>query len=517
MIRRCALGLLAPLLSLTPAAAFAAESSFADLQPSDWAYQALNNLIERYGCVSGYGNGTVRGNAAISRYEAAALLNTCLERISEVTDESKRLLQEFERELAVVRGRVDGLEAKVGSLEALAFSTTTKLSGLGVFVLGGNRFLGNAQSPTTACPSLEQPSIQFGVQQAKSCFGAATLNYELELTLDTSFTGKDLLRVNLRNGNFVFASNSFGGPFLAPTNLSQLEIAFQSDGGPTEVDIDRLFYQVPLGDFTFTLGGRVGQDDMLALWPSVYPSQSVLDITTTNGASTAYNKNLGAGAGIWWQKNGYSISANYVAAYGGIGDPSLGGIATTGAGGTGTVQVGYSTSNWGIAGIYSQMQNENGWVGYTTNFMFNSLIFNPGTTSAFGLGGYWAPTQASWLPSISAGLGANKTTYDPGVETTGLVKDSFSWNVGLQWSDVFEKGNTAGLAVGQATYATNLYGGETPQDANYVWEGWYSFQVSDNLAVTPALFYLSRPQGGVTPSNQSFNQLGALIKTTFRF
>ncbi|MFZ9769816.1 MAG: iron uptake porin, partial [Vulcanococcus sp.] len=207
---------MAPLLSLTPAAAFAAESSFADLQPSDWAYQALNNLIERYGCVAGYGNGTVRGNAAISRYEAAALLNTCLERISEVTDESKRLLQEFERELAVVRGRVDGLEAKVGSLEALAFSTTTKLSGLGVFVLGGNRFLGNAQSPSTACPSLEQPSIQFGVQQAKSCFGAATLNYELELTLDTSFTGKDLLRVNLRNGNFVFASNSFGGPFLAP-------------------------------------------------------------------------------------------------------------------------------------------------------------------------------------------------------------------------------------------------------------------------------------------------------------
>ena len=28
-------------------------SQFSDVQPTDWAYQALNNLIERYGCVAG--------------------------------------------------------------------------------------------------------------------------------------------------------------------------------------------------------------------------------------------------------------------------------------------------------------------------------------------------------------------------------------------------------------------------------------------------------------------------------
>ena len=85
--------------------------------------------MEQYGCVAGYPNGTFRGNRAMTRYEAAALLNACLDRITEVTDELKRLIKEFETELAIIKGRVDGLEARVGELEATQFSTTTKLKG----------------------------------------------------------------------------------------------------------------------------------------------------------------------------------------------------------------------------------------------------------------------------------------------------------------------------------------------------------------------------------------------------
>ena len=47
-------------------------TQFSDVYPTDWAYQALSNLIERYGCVAGYPNGTFRGNRAMTRYEAAA-------------------------------------------------------------------------------------------------------------------------------------------------------------------------------------------------------------------------------------------------------------------------------------------------------------------------------------------------------------------------------------------------------------------------------------------------------------
>ncbi|MFU8884705.1 MAG: iron uptake porin, partial [Cyanobacteriota bacterium] len=102
-------------------------SQFNDVRPTDWAYQALSNLIERYGCVAGYPDGTFKGGRAMTRFEAAALLNACLDRVTEVTDELKRLMAEFEKELAVLKGRVDGLEAKVGELEAQQFSTTTKL------------------------------------------------------------------------------------------------------------------------------------------------------------------------------------------------------------------------------------------------------------------------------------------------------------------------------------------------------------------------------------------------------
>jgi hypothetical protein len=97
-------------------------NQFSDVRPTDWAYQALTNLVENYGCVAGYPNGTYKGGQTMTRYEAAALLNACLDRVTEVTDELQRLMEEFKKELAVLKGRIDGLEAKVGSLEAQQFS-----------------------------------------------------------------------------------------------------------------------------------------------------------------------------------------------------------------------------------------------------------------------------------------------------------------------------------------------------------------------------------------------------------
>ena len=52
--------------------------------------------VERNGCLAGYPEGRFRGKQAMTRYEATALLNACLDRVTEVTDQRKRLLQEFE-------------------------------------------------------------------------------------------------------------------------------------------------------------------------------------------------------------------------------------------------------------------------------------------------------------------------------------------------------------------------------------------------------------------------------------
>ncbi len=486
-------------------------TQFSDVYPTDWAYQALSNLVERYGCVAGYPNGTYRGNRAMTRFEAAALLNACLDRITEVTDELKRLMKEFERELAILKGRVDGLEARVGELEATQFSTTTKLEAEITFVIGANRFAGMTK----------QDSEQETVDQSNALYGATAFNYNQDLILNTSFTGKDNLIAVLRVGDFDGGLSVFGGG--GPSPLSQLSVAFQEGDTPNHVIVEKLFYTFPFSpDLTFTIGANVGQEDMLAIWPSVYPSSSVLDVLTLNGAPGAYNMNLGSGAGISWSRHGFSITANYVAANGASSNSFNGGISGHGSGGTGTLQIGYEVDGLGLAAIYSLIQNGNEIIVYGSDFALDSYA-NPGTTSAFALSGYWQPQGSGWIPSISLGWGINNTAYessvfnDPLVDQNSLVSTSQSWALALEWSDVFLRSNQAGIAVGQPVFATSLENGEAPRDGNYVWEWWYQFHVTDNISVTPALFYLSRPYGQNTSFGDTFSQLGGLLKTSFRF
>ncbi len=409
-----------------------------------------------------------------------------------------------EQQLQDARDLQDALEQlkrRVEELEATQFAPTTKLKGLASLVVGSNRFEGS-----------DRPEVI----KTRDQFGATTFNYDLKIYLDTSFTGEDLLRIRLRSGNFDRSSNSFYG--AGPSKLSILETAFQEQSGPDIFSVNRLYYQVPLGQgFTATLGPRVGQLDLFALRPSLYPAESVLDLFTLKGAPAAYNFKLGAGAGLWWQsRSGFSVSTNYVAGNANQGDPNQGGIGTANAASTGSVQIAYKRPQWAAAAVVSSVQNAGGVIDYATNFTLDSLK-NPGHTIAFGLSGYWQPLQSGWMPSISAGWGFNRTDYAAEVNREGLVANSQSWSVGLQWSNALIPGNVLGMAVGQPIFATSLYGGDTPRDSNFAWEWWYKVQVSDNLAVTPALFLLSRPFGAKTPAGESFGQLGALLKTTLHF
>jgi len=561
LVAPAALGLISPVavsaaeLNINGVQQYAADeqvtsiSQFSDVKPTDWAYQALSNLIERYGCVAGYPNGTFKGGQAMTRYEAAALLNACLDRISEVTDELKRLMKEFEKELAVLKGRVDGLEAKVGELEANQFSTTTKLNGKATFVLGANSYGGNYRTGLAAAAYSGFPVGSKYARQASETSGATTFNYDLQLNFDTSFTGKDLLRTRLRAGNFG-QSAYFGNP---PVGLTGMEAAFEENCGSgvdcgDVVAVNRLFYQFPIGkNFTATIGGRVRQDDMLAVWPSAYPADTVLDVFTYAGAPGAYSLNLGGGAGLWWKSGGFSISANYVSANADNGRPGpttnfagqstcsgSGGIATDCSASTGTVQVAYSHSNYGLAAAYTYTK-PNGLAGL---YGGNGSPFAVGafgganSVNSVGLSAYWSPTNSGLIPSISLGWGIN--SYKDSASATELFNvdgaNSQSWYVGLQWADAFMKGNTLGMAVGEPTFITKMGNsnnslraayGNNPNDGNYAWEWWYKFQVTDNISVTPALYYLSAPLGQFQRFNNTgsntFNNFGGLVKTTFKF
>ena len=128
------------------------------------------------------------------------------------------------------------------------------------------------------------------------------------------------------------------------------------------------------------------------------------------------------------------------------------------------------------------------------------------------------------MPSLNLGWGYSALAQSnlfrsaaPVVNEPANIGAAQSWTLGLQWADAFAKGNSAGMAVGQPQFATSLRNGRTPQDGNFAWEWWYKFKVSDNISITPAIFYLSRPYGQWTQPGQSNNVFGGLVQTQFRF
>jgi len=444
LVAPAALGLMAPMaanaaeLNVNGVSDYSATSevqsisNFSDVYPTDWAYQALTNLAERHGCVAGNPSGSM------TRYEAAALLNNCLGNVAQVNEEERRLINEFGPELAVIKGRIDGLEAGITELEAGVFSTTTKLSGTTKFVVGAATEVAEGE--------------------------AVHMNYDTILNLNTSFTGEDLLVTSVRAGNF--------GDNTPWTGSAALETAYGSDDA---LQINRNYYQFPIGDeLTATVGAKVRQDDMLAVWPSDYPSDTVLDVMTYAGAPAAYNLALGAGAGISYSNNGFSASLTYVATEG---DSASAGLMTEEGGDDVTAQLAYVNDGFGVAAAYTSSDKESG------------------DYDALGLSAFWTPSEAGAVPSISGGFG---------VENPDDGDDEFTWTVGLQWSDVGAAGNNLGLGIGSADGWID----DSDDDEPMAYELWYQIAVSDNITVTPAVFNIEQDGDDIT---------GGIVKTTFRF
>ena len=301
-------------------------SQLSDVQPTDWAFQALQSLVERYGCIAGYPDGTYRGNRALTRYEFAAGLNACLDRVNEliatattdlVTREDlatlQRLREEFAAELTTLRGRVDALEANAAELEANQFSTTTKLTAnifvnlTGAFADGDVLAEGETAfrtQPRTATPVLrridDDPSI--------------TLSDYVFLNFNTSFTGKDSLVTQLVAGNarspannFVSAGlyNTFGTPYTDQTGTPET--------GSNDIYLRELFYSFPVGDnIQVAIGPRVN-------WFRYFDNNRFTNFLrgassfNSIGSTLTNSIDRGSGAVIAWQINKqFKFSAAYL-------------------------------------------------------------------------------------------------------------------------------------------------------------------------------------------------------------
>jgi len=224
-------------------AAVTSVSQLTDVKSTDWAFTALQSLIERYGVIAGYPDSTYRGKKALSRYEFAAGLNTALDKINEIISAGladkvskedlatlKKLQEEFASELAALRGRVDNLEAKTAKIEEQQFSTTTKLLGSANFLLGAIATNGTRAND--------------GRNRSSNLLFA----YSVNLRFNTSFTGKDLLSVNVGTNNSPSTAVVVGGT----GNLSNVA-NFALDGSTATKSantfaVGQLFYRFPVGE-----------------------------------------------------------------------------------------------------------------------------------------------------------------------------------------------------------------------------------------------------------------------------
>ncbi len=485
-------------------------SQLSDVRPTDWAFTALQSLVERYGCIAGYPDRTFRGKQATSRYEFAAGLNACLDKINEIISAGladkvskedlatlQKLQEEFAAELATLRGRVDALDAKTAKLEAQQFSTTTKLRGEAIFGLVG----GSDGVTTTANPS--STNIAF--------------NYRVRLNLDTSFTGKDLLRTRLQ------ASNAGSFTDLAASNSTRLSYDGVSAANSNVFELNRLYYRFPVGDNLKVYVAPIGalEDVLNPLNPLESDSQATISrfgrfsplirIASRSGP-TGFTSGLAVAGFDWTLSDKISFQAAYsasnVAAASGQGGVSGGDTKiaaqfvikpsealTFGVGYANAYTVGNSLgSGLNVDSIGGSAAATAGISGITSNTVVGSLIWD--ITKKFSFN-----TWGSYTFANSTGVTTAGTTFT-------------SWLAAISAKDLFTEGDLAALSFGQPLLRTSVTGSaQGSANTPYQLEAFYRFRVSKNISITPGVFFVFN-QGSDSANGTA---TVGVIRTTFSF
>lgn len=505
-------------------------SQFSDVQPTDWAFQALQSLVERYGCIAGYPNGTYRGNRALTRYEFAAGLNACLDRVNELIATAtadiisredlatlQRLQEEFSAELATLRGRVDALEARTAEIEANQFSTTTKLVGEAIFALTD------------------------GFGDTADDLNNTVFQNRIRLDLQTSFTGKDVLHTRLATGNAqrLNTGSDVDGDGIPDVSGENFQ-TFNLTGDPTnsnDVYLDWLAYYTNLGPAQLYVSatGGIHSDYAATVNPyfedfdggngalSTFASESPI-YRIGGGAGAALNIKFGAGNSILRPS---SLTVGYLGSE--PSDPGIGsGIFNGNYAALG--QLNFNVSNrialaatyvHGYHGAGSTLFDAGGFGGTTTRADGSviptpvvgttqaNLIENPSSSNSYGL-------AAAIRPSDKFSISGFVSYHD----VTGFQSnddfEAWSWGAGIALPDFGGRGNVLGVFAGAQPYSLNrglANDGRDDADIPYHVEGFYKYRVNDNVSITPGVIY--QTSSGQNDDNDDVF-IGTL-RTTFTF
>ena len=118
-------------------ASVVAVNELSDVKGNEWAYTAVQDLVEKYDVLEGYPDGTYKGQKPSTRFELAAAVYDLATYFSDEIaldreDLSKlaKLLDEFSNEIKTIQGRVDKLETKVTELDTRTGTLESKTATL---------------------------------------------------------------------------------------------------------------------------------------------------------------------------------------------------------------------------------------------------------------------------------------------------------------------------------------------------------------------------------------------------
>ena len=386
---------------------------------------------------------------------------------------SESFVNEVNEELATIKGRVDGLEARQNNFEAGSFSDTTTLDGKAIFTLGAVDYSLASETETEAA-------------QAK---------YTYQMNLNTSFTGDDNLYVRIKSGNHTdWSVTKDYGTYLKSGN-----------GNKDALKVDKIWYEFPVGDKnTVWVGPKIENYYMHGTTPSIY--QPITKQFTLGGNGEAYGASTDTGAG-WAFKadNGFAISSN-------IGTKSNTsqevsevyyntGLLTNETKTSWATQIGYTQPRYSASAIVNVKTN--GWSDtYFHSSGHGGDAVSGSNFTSIGLRGWWRPENTGTAtPSIS--LGFDSTEYDT---ASSNKSNSTAWFAGFNWQDMFQADDKIGLAIGQPT--TN----ESETVDPFAYELYYAFKANDSVTITPAVF------GGTDRNGTAGGDVfGAVLETTFKF
>ncbi|MBW4570260.1 MAG: iron uptake porin [Tolypothrix carrinoi HA7290-LM1] len=493
-------------------------SQLKDVQPTDWAFQALQSLVERYGCIAGYPDATYRGSRALTRYEFAAGLNACLDKVNELIATAtsdlvsredlatlQKLQSQFAPELATLRNRVDNLEARATQIETNQFSPTTKLSGITIVGIQGRSRNRADIAPRDGKKDTEDAGTNINVISLS------------QLYLTTQFDPRSYLVTGL-----LAADGS-----TAPRFSNDVVLGYEYSTNNSVILSDLHYHHLITDNFAVMIGTAYVNMTTAFRGPNRVENAATGPLSYFAQRNPILNMGFGqAGIAFDWQ---FAKRASLQALYSSYNPQNPGkrnglfdGNTTTG------VQLLVTpTDAFDVSLYYVNNYSSNGclltFVGDECLTAVNSTgKSEPLQTNAVGATVNW---QISSRLTLGA-WGGYTNSYIPGrsgnVETTNYM-------VYLNFPDLFHKGNLGGIYIGQPPKITSSdlpVGNNVPDFINTGLgrrggqpgtttqiEAFYRFQLTDNITITPGIIHILEP--GHTPNSDPIT-IG-ILRSSFTF